>query len=214
MTRAISSVVFDLGGVLIDWNPEYLYRTLIPDDTERAYFLTQVCTRTWHERHDAGVSFADNAQELLEKYHGDTRMQTFIYAWGARFGEMLNGTIDGTVDILSDLHRRGIPIYALTNWPSEAFGPAKKRFPFLSWFKDTIVSGEEHIKKPDPALYETLLKRTGIDAGSSLYIDDREENLVPARALGFQTILFTTPDALVTELGQYNFPSLQKRYAS
>jgi 2-haloacid dehalogenase len=210
MAIKITSVVFDLGGVLLDWNPDYLYRQLIPDAVERQAFLSHICTDAWHQNHDAGVSFADNAQPLLNQYANIPRIQALVSAWGARFGEMISGPIAGTVDIMETLHADGIKLYALTNCPSEAFGPVRTRFDFLSRFRDVVVSGDEHVKKPDPAIYKILLTRTGIDAASSIYIDDREENLVPARDLGFTTIRFTSPEALTTELRRHDLLSLKR----
>ena len=199
MTASVTSVVFDLGGVLIDWNPEYLYRKLIPDEQARDYFLTRICTHEWHERHDAGISFADNARALMRDYADDPATQHLIRAWGERFDGMISGSIPGTVAILTELHKAKIPLYALTNWPREAFASARRRFPFLSFFTDIVVSGEEGMIKPNPAFYQLLLKRTGIIPENALYID-REVNLVPATDLGFTSVLFTTPEALAETL--------------
>ncbi len=210
MAKAITSVVFDLGGVLVDWNPDYLYRKLIPDEKERTFFLTQVCTRAWHFRHDLGVSFADNAEVLLQDYPNDPQMQSLIKAWGGRFGEMFNGAIDKSVDILTELHDAGTPLYALTNWPAECFPLIEGRFPFFSFFRDMIVSSVERVTKPDHRIYEILLERTKIDPHSTIYIDDLVENLVPAAALGFTTIHFTSPEALRAELNRHKLPLLQR----
>jgi 2-haloacid dehalogenase len=210
MAKSITSVVFDLGGVLIDWNPEYLYRELIPDDAERHAFLTTVCTRAWHDQHDVGVTFADNAQVLLRQYPNDPHRQNLIKAWGERFTEMFGGPIQATVAILEKLHRDGLPLYALTNWSAETIGWSRQSFPFLSLFKDIVVSGVEKVMKPDRAIYEILLKRTELDPHSAIYIDDRPENLTPAAALGFTTIHFTTPEALAAELGRYHLSPLKR----
>ena len=204
MIASINTVVFDLGGVLIEWDPEHLYRRLIPDDTERADFLTHVCTREWHERHDAGASFASNAQDLFLKYADNPRIQGLIKAWGNRFDEMIVDSLQGTQKILHDLHGAGTRLYALTNWPAEAFGAARRRFSFLSLFQDIVVSGDEGIKKPDRAIYEILLKRTSINPAQTIYIDDRAENLVPAADLGMTPILFTTPENLAVELRRFS----------
>ncbi|MDR3425745.1 MAG: HAD family phosphatase [Alphaproteobacteria bacterium] len=206
MTASFTSVVFDLGGVLIDWDPEYLYRKLIPNDEERHDFLTKVCTREWHNRHDKGVSFADNARELSEKYPNDPRLRSLIYAWGERYEEMFSGSIQGSVKILEELNDAKVALYALTNWSAEYYPKACKSFPFLFLFKDAVVSGEEHVMKPDPQIYEILLERTKIDPRRAIYIDDRKENLLPASALGFTTILFTTPEALRAELIRHRLP--------
>ena len=206
MAKAITSVVFDLGGVLVDWNPDYLYRKLIFDKKEREFFLTQVCSRAWHCRHDLGVSFADNAEVLLQNYPNDPHMQSLIKAWGGRFGEMFNGAIDKSVDILTELHDAGMPLYALTNWPAECFPLIEGRFPFFSFFRDMIVSSVERVTKPDRKIYEILLERTKIAPCSTIYIDDREDNLTPAASLGFTTLLFTTPEKLRNDLIKLNLP--------
>ena len=202
----ITSVVFDLGGVLVDCNPDYLYRKLIPDEKERQHFRAHVCTRQWHHSHDLGVSFVDNAQLLLKNYPNDPRMQSLIKAWGTRYGEMFSGPIDKTVDILTELHKAGMPLYALTNWSADDFPVARKRFPFFSLFKDIVVSGIERVTKPDRKIYEILLERTKIDPHNAVFIDDREDNLTPAAALGFTTLLFTTPEKLRNDLINLNLP--------
>jgi 2-haloacid dehalogenase len=211
MTTAINTVVFDLGGVLIDWNPEYLYRKLIPDEKERRNFLMNVCTREWHYLHDKGATFADNARELIEKYPNDPHIQSLIGAWSNRFDEMFGGPIEGSVEILKELDASGIQLYALTNWSAEYFPLSRKRFSFLSLFKDAIVSGEERVAKPDPQIYNILVERTKIDPRRSIYIDDHEENLLPAAALGFTTILFSGPESLRMELSRYHLLHLHGR---
>jgi 2-haloacid dehalogenase len=213
MTAPITSVVFDLGGVLIDVNPDYLYRKLIPDEKERRDFLTNVCSREWGRRLDEGISFAENAKVLLQKYSGDPHMQSLIRAWDKRLGEMFAGPVQGTVDILEELNDANIPLYALTNMSEEEISLEWKLFPFYALFKDMVVSAVERVMKPDPKIYEILLNRTKIDPRRSIYIDDRAENLPPAAALGFTTILFTTPEALRAELIRHNLPLL-KRCAS
>lgn len=206
MGAVLKNVVFDLGGVLIDWNPEHLYRKLIPDDAERKLFLTEVCTRDRHYRHDKGCSFAENARELLDKYAEDVRTTSLILAWRDRFNEMNKEPIQGTVDILTQLHRAGTGLYALTNWVAEFFPPPKERFPFLSFFKKIVVSGVERVAKPEPAIYQIFLMRTGIVPSETVFIDDRKENLDPAKALGIQTLFFTTPKALGCDLAAFGLP--------
>ncbi|MDD3028739.1 MAG: HAD family phosphatase [Alphaproteobacteria bacterium] len=200
VSPAITTVVFDLGNVLLQWDPEHLYRKLIPDDDERARFFGEVCTREWHGRHDEGVSFAENAQPLLEKHAGDVRMCTWINAWGARFMEMLVGPIEGSVSILQDLHAAGVPLYALSNWSAEIFPEVRRAYPFLDLFKTIVVSGAEKMMKPDPRIYEMLIARTGIDPARSIFIDDTQKNLFPAAELGLATHLFTSPEALRDDL--------------
>ena len=127
-----SVAIFDLGGVLLDWNPRHLYRKLFNgDDAAMEDFLANVCTTEWNERQDAGRTFAEGTRELLPRHADKVEL---IEAWGKRFGEMIPGPIDGTVDVLSDLRARKVPLYGVSNWSAETFPPQRARFPFLSWF--------------------------------------------------------------------------------
>jgi 2-haloacid dehalogenase len=193
-----STVVFDLGGVLIDWNPRHLYRKLFADDEAgMEHFLANVCTPHWNERQDEGRSFADAAAELVER-HPDKRH--LIEAYGTRFGEMLAGAIPGTVLILEALHRQGTPLYALTNWSAETYPIALERFQFLQWFRGVVVSGREKLIKPDPRIYRILLERFAIDPAAAVYIDDNPRNAEAATRLGLHGIHFTEPAQLRAEL--------------
>jgi 2-haloacid dehalogenase len=191
-------VVFDLGGVLIDWDPRYLYRKLFNgNDAAMEDFLATVCTEDWNERQDAGRSFADAVAELLPR-HADKA--DLIEAFGRRFGEMIPGAIDGTVDILADLKRAGVPRYALTNWSAETFPPQRKRFEFLSWFDGIVVSGDEGVIKPDPRIFRILLERHRIAPEEAVFIDDNPRNAAAAAALGIHGIHFRSPELLRREL--------------
>jgi 2-haloacid dehalogenase len=191
-------VIFDLGGVLIDWNPRYLYRKLFAgDDAAMEHFLDTVCTFAWHERHDAGELFAHTRVALKEEHPAHGAM---IDAWGDRHPEMYGGAIVGTVDILDRLRVRQVPLYAITNFPAETFPIARTLFPFLGYFRDVAVSGEEKIIKPDPRLYRVLLDRNGIDPQRAVYIDDNAKNIEAANALGLHGIHFTSPALLEAEL--------------
>ena len=191
-------VVFDLGGVLIDWDPRHLYRKLFAgDEAAMEDFLATVCTREWHRRHDAGRSFAEGAR-ILKDQHPDRA--ALIDAFGARQGEMMAGPIAGTVEILEELRDRGTPLYALSNWPVEGFASARERFHFLAWFRGIVISGEIGAIKPQPRIYETLLDRFAIDPRSAVFIDDVEVNAAAARPFGMHAIHFTNPTALRAEL--------------
>ena len=195
-------VVFDLGGVLIEWNPRNLYRKLFAgDEAAMEAFLETVCTTEWNERQDAGRTFADAVAELLPR-HADKR--EFIEAWGNRFDEMIPGAIDGTVDIVADLKRAGVPRYALTNWSAETFSPQHKRFPFLSWFDGIVVSGNEGVIKPDPRIFQILLDRYAIAPEEAVFIDDNPANAAAAAALGIHGIHFQSPALLRRELETLN----------
>jgi 2-haloacid dehalogenase len=192
-------VVFDLGGVLIDWNPRHLYRKLFPgDEPGMEKFLATVCTPEWNRQQDAGRSFAEAAR-LLKALHPPDKA-ALIDAYGERFQEMMPGPIAGTLDILAELRARGTPLYALSNWSAETYPPAFARFEFLRWFNGIVISGEEGIIKPDPRLYEVLLQRFSIDPPSAVYVDDVRVNAAAATALGMHGIHFTTPEALRSEL--------------
>ena len=193
-----SVAIFDLGGVLLDWNPRHLYRKLFAgDEAAMEAFLTNVCTTQWNERQDAGRTFAEATQALMPE-HADKR--ELIEAFGARFGEMIPGAIDGTVAILGELHARRVPIYAITNWSAETFPPQRKRFPFLANFHDIVVSGIEGVIKPDPRIFRILLERNRVSPHDAVFIDDVPANAAAAAALGIHGIHFRSPEQLRREL--------------
>lgn len=191
-------VVFDLGGVLLDWNPRHLYRKLFAgDDAAMEAFLAEVCTVEWNERQDAGRTFAAAEAALLPR-HADQR--TLIEAWRRRFDEMIPGAIEGSVAILAELARAGVPRYALTNFSAETFPSQRERFAFISWFDGIVVSGEEGVIKPDPRIYRILLDRYRIAAGETVFVDDNPANAAAATALGIHGIHFRSPELLRREL--------------
>ena len=193
-----TTVVFDLGGVLIDWNPRHLYRKLFAgDDAAMEHFLATVCTHDWHRHHDAGRSFAEGCR-LLKAEHPDKA--DLIDAFGARQDEMIAGPIDDAVAILRDLRNLGVSLYAISNWPAEGFSSVRQRFEFLAWFRGILVSGEVGVIKPDPRIYELLIERFGVEPQRTVYIDDVEANVIAARLFGMHAIHFTTPAALREEL--------------
>jgi 2-haloacid dehalogenase len=192
-----STVVFDLGGVLIDWNPRYLYRKLFADEAAMEAFLTNVCTPTWNIQQDAGRTFSE-ACALLAKSHPHHR--PLIEAWGTRFDEMMAGPIEGTVEILSELRARGTPLYALSNWSAETFPFAQRRFEFLSWFDGIVISGQINLIKPDPRIYQHLLETHALTAESTVFIDDAPHNVAGATAVGIHGLHFTDPARLRRDL--------------
>jgi 2-haloacid dehalogenase len=196
--RRRNSVVFDLGGVLIDWDPRHLYRKLFAgDEAAMEHFLATVCTHEWNRCQDAGRSFAEGARLLKAEYPDKAAL---IDAYGTRFDEMMPGPIAGSVEILGELRDRGTPLYALTNFSAETYPPARQRFAFLSWFCGILVSGEVKVIKPDPQIFQLLIERFDIDPYSAVYIDDVEANVAAARPFGIHAIQFTTPAALRAEL--------------
>lgn len=198
MSRNRSVVVFDLGGVLIDWNPRYLYRKLFDgDDAAMEDFLANVCTSAWNAQQDAGRTFAE-AGALLKLEH--PKHGELIDAWFGRQREMVAGPISGTVDILAELHARGVPLYAVSNWSAETYPLVAKRFEFLQWFQAVVLSGEVRVLKPDPRIFQFFFDTYNIDPARAVYVDDLKPNVEAANALGMHGIVFTDPPALRIEL--------------
>lgn len=204
VTHHPTAVVFDLGGVLIDWNPRRLYRPLFDgDEPAMERFLTDVCSPEWNLAQDGGRSWRDAVDRLVAKFpdHRD-----LIVAYDTRWTEMLGGPIEGTVAVLDDLRRSGVRIAALSNWSAEKFPIARARYPFLGWFETIVISGEVGICKPDPRIYEHLLERTGFRAGSTAFIDDSAANVAAAAALGMAGLLFQDPETLRADLRDLGLP--------
>jgi 2-haloacid dehalogenase len=190
-----SIVVFDLGGVLIDWNPRHLYRKLFDDPAEMERFLTEVCHHDWNLEQDRGRTFAEAVAEATSRHPG---ARLHVEAWFSRWIEMIGGPITGTVELLEALDAAGTPLYALTNWSAETF-PLVRHDPtyaFLDRFREIVVSGEIGLIKPDPAIYRHLLARVGAPAESCLFIDDNVANVAAAAALGLHAHRFTDPPSL------------------
>ena len=193
-----SVAIFDLGGVLLDWNPRHLYRKLFDgDETAMEQFLATVCTTEWNERQDAGRSFAEATRELLPRHADKIEL---IEAFGKRFGEMITGAIDGSVDVLAELKARAVPIYAITNWSVETFPLQRRRFAFLSWFDGIVISGMEGVIKPDPRIFQILCERHGVAPEAAVFVDDVAANADAASALGIHGIHFRSPNQLRREL--------------
>lgn len=194
----IDTIIFDLGAVLIDWNPEYLYRKIFDNEEDMQYFLQHICTQSWNAEQDAGRSWAE-ATDLLVKRHPEYEAE--IRAFRDRWPEMLKGPIDGSVDILKELKERGNHrLLALTNWSAETWPVAWDQYDFLQIFEGILVSGKEKLKKPDPAIYQLLTDRYRIRPERSVFIDDSVANVESAREFGIHAIHFTSPEALRTEL--------------
>ena len=192
-----TTVVFDLGGVLIDWDPRYLYRQLFDDPDEMESFLAEVTTAEWNAHQDAGRPWAE-AIELLVAEHPERR--ELIEAFHGRWPEMLAGEIPGTVHVLAELRAAGVRLVALSNWSAEMFPIARERFDFLAWFEGIVISGDVGVNKPDRRIFELLMDRFGIEPAAALFIDDSSANVDAATALGFHAIQFTDPTALRVEL--------------
>ncbi|SNC75983.1 2-haloacid dehalogenase [Hymenobacter gelipurpurascens] len=197
-SSAITTIVFDLGGVLIDWNPRYLYRKLMADEQQMETFLSTITTPDWNEEQDAGRTLAEATAQLVGQYPEHRELIEHFYG---RWPEMLGGAIQGTVDILTELRNSGrYRLYALTNWSEETFPVALEQFEFLHWFEAIVVSGTEKSRKPFPGFYHTLLTRYQLEPGQAVFIDDNERNILAAKAIGFQTVHFQSPEQLRAEL--------------
>ena len=195
---SIDTIIFDLGGVLIDWNPRYLYRKIFDDEKEMQWFLTEVCSPDWNEQQDAGRSWEEATQLLIQHY---PHYEQQILAFWKRWPEMLNGAIETTVYILEHLHSQAKHrLLALTNWSAETFPVAQQQFDFLNHFEGILVSGEEGLKKPDPKIYQLLLDRYSVDSTRSVFIDDSLRNVQAAQQLGIQAIHFQSGAQLKQEL--------------
>ena len=192
------SVIFDLGGVLLDWDPRHLYRKLFPgDEAAMERFLGEICTMSWHLQHDAGRPFAETCAELKREHPGHAAL---IDAFGERHDEMTAGAIPGTVALLERLAATGVPLYAITNYPAETFPVARKKFPFLALFRDVAVSGVERVLKPSAELFNILMRRNNLVPGEAIFIDDSIKNVEAARALGLHAIHFRSAEGLEQEL--------------
>jgi 2-haloacid dehalogenase len=191
---AKQAMVFDLGGVLIDWNPRYLYRKLFDGNEESMErFLSEICTPEWNARQDAGRPFAEATAELIARH---PEQSGFIRAFFDRWPEMIAGAIEQTVEILSELKRTGHGLYALSNWSAETISYARDRYQFFEWFELAVISGEIGLVKPDREIFDFLLEKTGLRAEDCVFIDDSVVNADVARALGFDAIHFRSPQQL------------------
>lgn len=197
MSRTKQAIVFDLGGVLIDWNPRHLYRRLFADEAEMEKFLSEVCTPHWNEQQDAGRSFAEAVEMLVCEHSAHEEM---IRAFWQRWPEMIGGAIEPTVQVMRELKEAGYPLYALSNWSAETFPLARPMFEFFDWFEDILVSGTVKMIKPDRRIFELLLHRISRTASECVYIDDSAVNAAAARELGFRVIHFRSGAQLRDEL--------------
>jgi len=197
MSELKPAVIFDLGGVLIDWNPRYLYRKLIADEAVMEQFLTEVCRPEWNAQQDHGRPFAEAIAELVAQFPAQ---EAWIRAWWERWPETMNGAIAGTVEILAELRASGHRIFALSNWSAETYPHAEARFEFLQWFEYVALSGRLKLSKPQPEIFAHLLERIGQPAAECVFIDDSLANVEAARRLGIQALHFTAPESLRAQL--------------
>ena len=183
-----TSVIFDVGHVLYDWNPRVLYERLFDDERALDVFLNDVATREWHFQHDAGRPFAETSAELAERFPDHAEM---IALWGPRFGEQIPGPVPGMIAIVEELDAAGVPLFAITNFSHEFFPPFRAReAAVFDRFRDIVVSGDERLVKPDAAIYHLALDRFGLVPGEAFFIDDNAANIAGARDVGIHTHLF------------------------
>lgn len=199
-----TTVVFDLGRVLLDWDPRYLYRTIFDDADAMEGFLRDVLPATWIVETDRGKPFADAVAERIALYpdHADA-----IRAFDERWLETLAGPIAGSVTQLQHLQTRGVPTFCITNYSAEKFELSRRVFPFLDSFAGIVVSGRERLVKPDPAIYRLLFERHDLDPADCLFIDDSAANVATAQALGMHAHHFTGADGLAKALRTLGFPA-------
>lgn len=203
----INTVVFDLGAVLIDWNPRYLYRKIFNNEDEMEWFLSNVCHLDWNSELDTGLDMEEEARKLAKQF---PHFEAEITAYHQRWDEMLGEQIEGTVEILRTIRdSKQYKLLALTNWSHQTFPIALERFEFLSWFEGIVVSGDEKLKKPDPKIFDVMTERHAILPSESVFIDDSEANYEIARQLGFKAIHFTSAGGLKEDLENLGVLRLQ-----
>ncbi|HEX4986619.1 MAG TPA: HAD family phosphatase [Burkholderiales bacterium] len=192
------TVLFDLGAVLVDWNPRYLYRPLFDgDDAAMERFLAEIVPPWWNLEIDAGKSFDQAVAERSASHPGHAGM---IAQWRDGWERMLRGEISGSVEILAELRGRGHRLHALTNWSAETFPVARRRFTFLEWFEDIVVSGEVGLAKPDPRIFSLAIERCRLEPARTVFIDDSLRNVEAGRTAGLQALHFRDPPRLRAEL--------------
>lgn len=198
MNKKIDAIIFDLGGVLIDWNPSYVFDKMFKDEEQKKHFFENICTHDWNEKQDAGRPLREATEELVAKH---PEWKEYIEAYYGRWEEMLGGPIQGTVEIFKQVKETcRYKLYALTNWSAELFPIALERYDFLHWFDGRVVSGEEKMRKPFPEFYQLILDRFQLNVEETLFIDDNTRNAKAAEAMGLKTIIFQSPAQLKEEL--------------
>lgn len=202
--RQPTTIVFDIGNVLLRWDPRNLYRSIFTDEAEMEWFLSNVCTNAWNLEQDRGRDW-DEAVALLVRDH--PRHESAIRAFHERWPETISGTFEQNVILLQQLRQANVPNYCITNFSSPKLTLAQQRFPFLAGFDGIIVSGDERLLKPDPAIYHRLLDRYGLEAGDCVFIDDSAANAEAASCVGMHAIHYPNEQMdLAVELRRYGFP--------
>lgn len=201
---SLTTVVFDVGMVLLEWDPRHLYRKIFADPAEMEWFLASVCTYEWNIAQDKGRPWPEAEAEAIARF---PKYEPQIRAFRARWQEMVPGPIAGTVDILERLAANSTPLYAITNFASDTLRESRERHPFFEHFHGIIVSGDLGLLKPDPAIYHRLASDYGLNLAHCVFIDDTEKNVAAARAVGMTALRFTTPEQLAKDLVALGFPA-------
>ncbi|MEH6547602.1 MAG: HAD family phosphatase [Sneathiella sp.] len=194
------AVIFDIGGVLLDWNPRHLYRKMLPDEKSIDAFFDEVGFSAWNIQQDAGRSWGDGVAELIEEF---PHHNSLIKAAHLRWHEMIESPIHDTVVILELLAARQTALFAISNISSEKCAELQERFKFFSLFRDIVVSGDEKVLKPEATIYQRFLTRNDLQAEDCIFIDDSPVNTKGAEALGMKAVRFETPAQLLNELEEY-----------
>jgi 2-haloacid dehalogenase len=193
----VTTVAFDLGGVLLDWDPRHLYRRLIPDPAEMADFLGRICTPQWHLAHDLGTDTEQSCRDLARRHpeHAD-----LIMAWIDHADEMVAGQFDATVSVLADVKTAGFRCLALSNMEADKFARRQSAYPFFGLFDGCVISGIEGVAKPQKKIFEILLTRYGLEPHATVFVDDKAHNVAAARELGIVALEYSTADQLRRDL--------------
>lgn len=198
MSTPIKAIIFDFGGVLLEWDPRNLYRRYFPGQPQAMDdFLDEINFYEWNAQQDKGRTFAEGTAELSARF---PQYAELIQAYFENYEDSIAGVIEGTVKILQMLKENGYPLFGLSNWSAETFPRAQHAYPFFDWFNDIILSGDVKLNKPDPAIFNLLLNKTEYSAPECLLIDDSKPNVNAAKELGFNTVLFKSPPQLESEL--------------
>ena len=193
----MKNIVFDFGGVLVDWNPHHLYDKYFGSREKAEWFLSNICLYSWNLQMDGGKPFAEGVAELQAEH---PEWSEAIAIYHTRWIEMMNGEIEGMASVIRRLKMAGYGVYGLTNWSAETFPMVRDTYPVFQEFDGIVVSGEEHLLKPDAAIYKCLLERYALQAEESLFVDDNADNVAGARNVGMKAIQFTSAEELEREL--------------
>lgn len=200
----MNAVIFDIGGVLLDWDPRYLYRHLFSDPAAMEDFLRRICTPDWHHRHDLGEDIRESCERLARQHPGHADA---IMAWAERGEDMVAGQFGETVAVLGTLKAAGVRCYALSNMEPAAFTARRARFPFFGWFDGMVISGLEGVAKPDPRIFRLLLDRHRLDPRTCVFVDDSPRNVEVASSLGMTALRYESPGLLRAGLRGLGLPT-------